>query len=91
MTKEIYLNKIELLKTWAYAYYVEDNPIATDEEYDRVYHEVLEYEKSHPEDTASDSPTKRVGGVLPKPNISNECGVWRMYLLQMRYKSGLIE
>ena len=64
MTKKIYLNKIELLKTWAYAYYVDDNPIATDEEYDKLYHEVLEYEKSHPEDTASDSPTKRVGGVV---------------------------
>ena len=64
MNKETYLNKIELLKKWAYPYYVLDNPIATDEEYDKLYHEVLEYEKSHPEDIASDSPTKRVGGVV---------------------------
>ncbi|HHB94192.1 MAG TPA: NAD-dependent DNA ligase LigA [Campylobacterales bacterium] len=64
MKKEIYLNKIELLKKWAYAYYVMDNPIASDEEYDKLYHEVLEYEEKHPEDTVSDSPTKRVGGVV---------------------------
>ena len=64
MTKEIYLNKIELLKKWAYTYFVEDNPIATDEEYDKLYHEVLEYEENHPNNIASDSPTKRVGGVI---------------------------
>ena len=64
MTKEIYLNKIEVLKKWAYAYYVEDNPLATDEEYDKLYHEVLEYEQNYPENMASDSPTQRVGGVV---------------------------
>jgi len=64
MTKEIYLDRVELLKKWAYAYYVEDNPLATDEEYDRLYHEILEYEQNHPEDTVSDSPTQRVGGVV---------------------------
>ena len=64
MTKDTYLDRVELLKKWAYAYYVEDNPLATDEEYDRLYHEVLEYEQSHPEDIALDSPTQRVGGVV---------------------------
>ena len=64
MNKEIYIKKINQLKKWAYAYYVEDNPIATDEEYDRLYHEVLEYEKANPNDIADDSPTKRVGGVI---------------------------
>jgi len=64
MTKELYQEKIEHLKKWAYAYYVEDNPIATDEEYDRLYHEVLNYETANPHDTREDSPTKRVGGVV---------------------------
>ena len=44
MTKENYLQQVETIKKWAHAYYVDDNPIATDEEYDRLYHEVLAYE-----------------------------------------------
>ncbi len=64
MTKEEYLKDVQTLKKWAYAYYVEDNPIATDEEYDKLYHKVLDYEKSHPEDIVEDSPTQRVGGIV---------------------------
>ncbi|HEO98782.1 MAG: NAD-dependent DNA ligase LigA [Campylobacterales bacterium] len=64
MTQEQYQDKVALLKKWAYAYYVEDNPVASDEEYDRLYHEVLEYEKAHPDEVAEDSPTKRVGGIV---------------------------
>ncbi len=64
MTDELYQKKVIILKKWAYAYYVEDNPIATDEEYDRLYHEVLEYEKSNPNKIVEDSPTKRVGGIV---------------------------
>jgi DNA ligase (NAD+) len=64
MTQSIYKEKIEILKRWASAYYVDDNPIATDEEYDKLYHEVLDYETKNPADIAEDSPTKRVGGVV---------------------------
>ena len=62
MTNEQYLEKIQLLKKWAHAYYVEDNPIASDDEYDRLYHEVLDYETKNPSEIAEDSPTKRVAG-----------------------------
>ncbi|GEM_PF-96420 len=64
MTQNEYLQNVTLLKQWAYAYYVEDNPIATDEEYDRLYHQVLEYEKKNPTHIAHDSPTQRVGGEI---------------------------
>ncbi|HHH19271.1 MAG TPA: NAD-dependent DNA ligase LigA, partial [Campylobacterales bacterium] len=64
MTNTIYQEKVTLLKKWAHAYYVDDNPIATDEEYDKLYHEVLDYETAHPEEVADDSPTKRVGGIV---------------------------
>ena len=64
MTQEQYNQNVETLKKWAHAYYVEDNPIATDEEYDRLYHEVLAYEQAHPEKVREDSPTQRVGGVV---------------------------
>ena len=64
MTKEEYKQKIEILKRWAYAYYVQDNPIATDEEYDKLYREVEAYEKANPNSADKNSPTKRVGGVV---------------------------
>jgi len=59
-----YKEAVKKLKEWAYAYYIEDNPFVTDEVYDKLYHEVLEYEREHPEDIDSTSPTQRVGAVL---------------------------
>jgi len=59
-----YKNAVETLKKWAYYYYVLDNPLVTDEEYDRLYKEVEEYEKSHPDETDPSSPTQRVGDVI---------------------------
>ncbi len=64
MTYEAYKANVETLKRWAHAYYVEDNPIATDEEYDKLYHEVLKYEEAHPDLVDPDSPTQRVGGTV---------------------------
>ncbi len=56
-----YREKVELLKKYAYAYYVEDNPLVTDEEYDKLYREVEEFEKNHPDIIDPNSPTQRVG------------------------------
>ncbi len=64
MTKSEYEKKVALLNRWAYDYYVLDNPSASDEEYDKLYHEVLHFEQENPNDTALDSPTLRVGGVV---------------------------
>ncbi len=64
MTKEEYKKKVETLKKWAYAYYIEDNPLVADEVYDKLYREVEEYEKKHPEDIDPTSPTQRVGAPL---------------------------
>ena len=81
MTKQAYLEKIEILKKWAFAYYVEDNPIATDEEYDKLYHEVLDYETANPNEVASDSPTKRVGGVV-RDEFSKATHIKRMWSME---------
>ncbi len=81
MTNEQYQEKIEILKNWAHAYYVEDNPIATDEEYDRLYHEVLDYETAHPEQVAEDSPTKRVGGIV-RNEFSKAKHIKRMWSME---------
>ncbi len=64
MTHEEYLKDIEQLNLYAYHYYVLDDPITTDEVYDKLYHEVLEYEENNPQMTASDSPTQRVGDII---------------------------
>lgn len=44
------------------AYYVEDRPVVSDAEYDRLFRELQELERAHPELVAPDSPTRRVGG-----------------------------
>jgi DNA ligase (NAD+) len=62
MTHEAYLNAVATLNVWAHAYYVLDNPIASDEEYDILYHQAVAYEQEHPDRIAPDSPSLRVGG-----------------------------
>jgi DNA ligase (NAD+) len=59
-----YKKALEKLKKWAYHYYVLDNPLVTDEEYDRLYHEVQEYEKANPDKKDPSSPTQRVGDMV---------------------------
>ena len=44
-----------------YLYYVLDSPEISDAEYDRLFDELLELEKKHPELITPDSPTQRVG------------------------------
>lgn len=44
-----------------YYYHVLDNPIISDSEYDRLFDELLEIEKNHPEWITADSPSQRVG------------------------------
>lgn len=44
-----------------YRYYVLDSPEISDAEYDRMFRELLELERAHPELASPDSPTQRVG------------------------------
>ena len=53
----------EELNKYAYNYYVLDNPLISDFEYDRMFTELKELEASHPELVTPDSPTQRVGGI----------------------------
>lgn len=64
MTQQQYKEKVEILKQWAKAYYVDDNPIATDEEYDTLNREVLSFEEQNTALRDPNSPTQRVGGVV---------------------------
>jgi DNA ligase (NAD+) len=58
-----YKTAVAQLNKYAHHYYVLDNPITTDEEYDRLYHEVVTYETDHPDEIINTSPTQRVGDV----------------------------
>jgi len=44
------------------AYYQEAQPLVSDQEYDRLYRELLDLETAHPELKTADSPSQRVGG-----------------------------
>ena len=58
-------NKVQQLRKQInhhnYRYYVLDNPELSDAEYDRLFDELLELEKTYPELVTTDSPTQRVG------------------------------
>ena len=47
-----------------FLYHVENEPIITDAEYDRLFRELQELEAQHPEYALPDSPTQRVGSDL---------------------------
>ncbi|MEZ5508636.1 MAG: NAD-dependent DNA ligase LigA [Gammaproteobacteria bacterium] len=49
------------LREHNYHYYVLDNPVIPDVEYDRLFRQLQELERAHPELITRDSPTQRVG------------------------------
>ena len=50
------------LHAHAHSYYVLDEPLVSDAEYDRLFKELQQFEAQHPELLTPDSPTQRVGG-----------------------------
>lgn len=81
MTQNDYKNAVEQLKKYSYHYYVLDDPITTDEEYDILYHKVVSYEHEHPSEIISDSPTQRVGDV-PQEKFDKAQHLSRMWSLE---------
>jgi DNA ligase (NAD+) len=53
---------VEEIRRHDHAYYVEARPVISDQEYDRLYHELLDLEKDFPDLATSDSLSHRVGG-----------------------------
>jgi DNA ligase (NAD+) len=64
MNNQQYKEAVDKLNLYAYHYYVLDDPITTDEVYDKLYHEVLDYETNNPDEKLSNSPTQRVGDIV---------------------------
>lgn len=90
MNNSEYLQKVELLDKWAHAYYVEDNPMASDEEYDKLYHEVLDFEDKHPEQIHPNSPTLRVGGIV-RDEFNKAKHIKRMWSMEDVFSNGELE
>ena len=60
MSRRDYIQAVDTLRKWAKTYYYDDDPIATDDEYDRLYHYVMRHELNH--DIVNEkSPTQFVG------------------------------
>ncbi|UCG50848.1 MAG: NAD-dependent DNA ligase LigA [Candidatus Latescibacterota bacterium] len=49
-----------------YRYYVLNDPLVSDAEYDRLFRRLLDLEKDHPEFITTDSPTQKVGAAPQK-------------------------
>lgn len=56
----------EKIRRYDEAYYIHDRPLVSDAEYDNLFSQLLEIERSYPEFVVPNSPTQRVGGALAK-------------------------
>jgi DNA ligase (NAD+) len=63
----------ELIRKYDYYYYVLNNPLVSDAEYDELKRRLIELERKYPELITPDSPTQRVGAPPRKefPNIQH--------------------
>ena len=81
MNNKEYKEAVKQLNLYAKHYYVLDDPITTDEVYDKLYHEVLAYEEQNPQAILLSSPTQRVGDVV-LDGFSKEKHLSRMWSLE---------
>lgn len=78
MSVDEYNTDIEKLIKWAHAYYVLDNPIATDEEYDSLARKCKAFEETHTLLKHPNTPNDRVGGE-PSKKFNKEKHISRMW------------
>lgn len=55
---------VDLLNTYAKAYYTDDKPLVSDKEYDALYRELEDLEAKNPTAILANSPTHRIGGIV---------------------------
>ena len=72
------------------AYYVEAQSLVSDQEYDRLYRELLDLEMAHPELQTADSPSQRVGGA-PLPHFTSVAHALPMQSLDNTYSPADLE
>jgi len=59
--QKVYIGKINKLKIYDKAYFKEDSPIISDQEYDSIKQEILDLEKKYEYLKSKDSPSKKTG------------------------------
>ncbi len=95
-----YLDLKSLIRKYDYHYYTLDQPLVSDQEYDRLYQELMEIEKTHLEWVSSDSPTQRVSGQVlenfeplshqsPMLSLDNVFSPEDFFAFDQRIKKGL--
>ncbi len=88
------------LRRYEHAYYVQDQPLVTDAEYDRVFKQLQTLEAENPHCIHPDSPTQRVGGqavaafsqinhALPMLSLGNVFDETELKAFDTRCKLGL--
>ena len=97
-------NQIKLLKTKInhhnIQYYVHDDPIISDSEYDELMHQLLQLEKEYPSLVTFDSPSQRVGAIplsefksikhkLPMLSLANAMNIDELKEFDKQVKKGL--
>lgn len=81
---------VDEIKRLDRAYHLEAQPLVSDQEYDRLYHELLDLEKAHPELQTPDSPSQRVGGE-PLPHFTSVAHAIPMQSLDNTYSASELE
>jgi DNA ligase (NAD+) len=73
-----------------HAYYTEAQPLVSDQDYDRLYRELLDLEAAHPELPTEGSPSQRVGGT-PLPHFTSVAHAQPMQSLDNTYSATELE
>ncbi len=81
----------KILNEASHAYYVLDNPILEDYEYDKLIHELIALEERDPSLALPNSPTKRIGGEVLKKFVKVTHNTKMMSLADAFSKEELIE
>ena len=80
MNYDEYRSAVDTLNTWARAYYTDDKPIASDEEYDELYSQAEKFEEQNPALALPYSPTRRIGGAISEgfSKLAHGAQMWSM-------------
>lgn len=80
MNYDEYRSAVDTLNAWARAYYTDDRPIASDEEYDELYSQAEKFEEQNPALALPYSPTQRIGGAISEgfSKLAHGAQMWSM-------------
>ncbi len=59
--EKIYINKLNKLKKYNKAYFLDDRPAVSDKDYDEIKNEILSFEKKYSYLKNKNSPSQKVG------------------------------